>query len=320
MQDFVVPVTMELGKASKEDEQRSRIPIRIVASDPSPDRVNDSIVLKAFDDAKDSFLKVGCIDYDHQTVRGKTKLDQAQGVIGKPLELSTESGEVVCEGFLHKGNPFVDTALFPALRAGSNVFGASVGGRILRKSMQWDDDAKRKVNRITAITLNHIAVTPQYKAVHPSTSIALAKSLDEDSGLLIFGDFGDFTKSFAETTGDEELDKALVAGTQFESDVSKIRGGPALQPQSLEGAKRQGKTGRKKKKKDEEDEKVAAYTEIFDDLLKALSDREVKPSYYEVEGWLSETHGLSPKSAREIIEVFVEDIPRVRVALAADRQ
>jgi hypothetical protein len=293
VQEFTYPVDIVLKAGGDGEESKHRIPIEIVASDPTPDRVNDSIVLKAFDDAKQDFLKAGCIDYDHQTIRGKSKQEQLEAMIGQPETLDTSTGKVIVGGYLFKGNPLVDKSIYPALRAGARTLGASVGGRILRKSLEWDDTAKRKVNRITRIALNHVAVTPAYKSVHPSTSISLAKSLDEESGLLVFDSFGDFCKSFATSDEPEDLGKTLVAGTA--TDYASTRGGQALQPQSIE---------------------PSPVKDTFTALLKAIKKGMVKSNYDSIVGWLV-NHNISTEQAQNMAAAVAQKATKVRKVLAA---
>jgi len=291
LQEFSYPVEMLLK--GEPEKNSNRIPIDISASDPTPDKVNDSIVLKAFDDAREDFLKEGVIDFDHQTIRGPTKEDQAKAIIGQPEELDTKSGKVIVSGFLFKGNPYVDNSIYPALKAGSRVFGASVGGRILRKSLEWDEKSARKVNRITRIALNHIAVTPAYKAVHPNTSITLAKSLEEDGGLLMFDSFGEFAKSFTTVKeGTEAVEKAMMAGV--ETDSAAIRGGQALQPESLEGD---------------------VLKHVWGDLLEDIKNGNLKPSHNAVVGWLV-NRGLSSERAKSMAYVLAHRAREIGTTLS----
>jgi hypothetical protein len=220
----------QLKKSGK--ESNGRIPVEIIPSEPTVDRVNDKIILKAFEEARDDFLDEGIIDYDHKSVLGKNDLEKAQAIIGEPedLYIDKERKIPVCHAVLFKGNPYVDTVIMPVLNNGSKIFGASVGGKILHKSFEMDSETKREVNQISKILLKHIAITPRQKAVHPRTSLKLLKSFGEDDN-LIMGNFDDFMKSI----GDEEMIKTLTAGAA--TDIANISGGQALQIQSLEGSK-----------------------------------------------------------------------------------
>lgn len=286
---------MELVKA--DEPNPNRIPVSVVANRPVPDKVNDLIVLKAFDDAREDFLHDGVLDWDHQTIRGTTAEEKAKAIVGQPEDMDTKSGAVVVKAFLFRGNPYVDNTIYPALRAGSKVIGASVGGRIIRKSLEWDEKSAKKVNKITKISLNHIALTPSYKAVCDGTSISLSKSLDEDSGLLVFTDFGDFAKSFASgespIAGEaEHTMKALVAGDATDSSV--LRGGQALQPESLEGD---------------------VLKHVWGDLLEDIKNGNLKPSHNAVVGWLV-NRGLSSERAKSMAYVLAHRAREIGTTLS----
>lgn len=295
-QEYTFPAEIELVKGKSDSDPR--LPVSIVASTPIPDKVNDVIVLKAFDGARESFLKEGVLDYDHGSIRSRTDEEKAKAIIGQPEELDTKSGKAVVSGFLFKGNPIVRDSILPALQADSRVYGASVGGRILRKSFEWDDTAKRKVNKISKISLNHIAITPLYKSVAKGTSLTLAKNLDEDEGLLQFDSFESFAKSFAkESEEDTDLDKAMVAGEGV-TDYSTATGGAALQPQSLE-----------------ED----LLRLVFDDFLKDVRSGALKPSLHSILGWLS-LRGFTPEKAQEIAGVLAKKAKSIRKVLTSTKK
>lgn len=220
---FVQPMMMT--KAG--DEKAGRIPVRIEASAPTPDREEELITLKAYDDdTVNEFLRQGIIDYDHKSFLGGTNLEKAQAIIGQPERFEIENKKPVVYGYLFKGNPYVDGSILPALAAGSKVFGASWGGRKLLKAKEFVKEFDRECTVIKKVSLNHLAVCPFHKAVHQGTSVTLQKSLEESS----FESYQDFAKSYA--TG-MALAKTLEAGAQ--TDVAAISGGQALQAQSLEG-------------------------------------------------------------------------------------
>jgi hypothetical protein len=225
--NYYFPATLQ--KSGK--ESNGKIPIEIIPSEPTVDRVNDKIVLKAFEEAREDFLDEGIIDYDHKSVLGKTSLEKAQAIIGEPQDLFIDEKRKipVCHAVLFKGNPYVDTVILPALNNESKIFGASVGGKILHKSLEFDHNTKKDINQIDKILLKHIAITPRQKAVHPGTSLKLLKSFGEEQFDLIAGNFDDFMKSFC----DQDFLKALLAGSA--TDIANISGGQALQSQSLEG-------------------------------------------------------------------------------------
>jgi hypothetical protein len=208
-------------KSSKSQDDKKYY-ISIIPNSPTKDTVNDLIELKAFEDKDcvNNFIKTGYLDYDHISVLGKDDFSKAQAIIGQPesLYVDRDKNVPVCEGFLFKGNPYVDNILIPALESGSSVFGASVGGKALIKSSEYDNKTNSKLNRISKILLRHVAICPLQKAVNQDTSV-MRKS---DDGTLIFEDYNEFYKSM----------NASVMTT----DVSNMFGGQALQKQSLEGS------------------------------------------------------------------------------------
>jgi len=211
------------------EESNGKIPISIIPNSPVPDRVNDKILLKAFDQdcISDYINNSGIIDYDHQSMLAKSDFDRVKAIIGEAEELYIDETKQVpvCNGFLFKGNQYVDEAILPALKSGSKIYGASVGGKILRKSTEIDPKTKKEMNVISRISLNHIAITPRAKAVNTKTLVELRKSLNEE--IVTFDNFEDFAKSFS------DLRKTLMAGCS--TDISGMSGGQVLQSQSLEG-------------------------------------------------------------------------------------
>jgi hypothetical protein len=214
------------------NEKDGKIPIEIIPSEPTVDRVNDKIILKAFEDAREDFLDDGIIDYDHKSVLGKSELEKAQAIIGEPEDLFIDRKRKIpiCHAFLFKGNPFVDTVILPAINNDSKIFGASVGGKVLLKSSEIDETTNKEINTISKILLKHIAITPRFKAVHPNTSLKLLKSQNDEDYNLYSKNFDDFLKSF----DDNSLIKTLIAGSA--TNISDISGGQSIQNQSLEGS------------------------------------------------------------------------------------
>ena len=195
-----------------------KIHILIKASDESLDAENDNILSEAFTPEVRAFmLEKGVIDYDHITVRGANALEKATAIIGTPTEFYQElvKGRPVqfIRGFLHRGNPFVDSTIAPGLESGSDRWGASIGGKMLA----WNKN-EQGGKRANKIWMNHIAITPAFKAVNPNTAVQILKSKD-----------GDEIHQFASMNS---LLKALEAGSQ--TDSAQITGAQALQPQSLE--------------------------------------------------------------------------------------
>jgi hypothetical protein len=243
--DFLFPAI--LMKAGEESD--GKIPIKIIPNSPTVDRQNDRITLKAFNkETIDDYLSTSkVIDYNHISILGKTELEKSQAIIGEAerLYIDEENQVPVCTGFLFKGNPYVDNALYPALKSGAKVYGASIGGKILQKSTENDPKTKKQINRISRISLNHIAICPLNKSVNLQTTVELRKSCsgdgkcketntkcnDCDSSVTL--DFLTY-KSFLDFIEDEDkFMKTMEAGSQ--TDISNISGGQAVQKQSLEG-------------------------------------------------------------------------------------
>jgi len=217
--------SMTLEKSDGEDDKK--INVKIIASAATPDREDELISLKAYDqETTDDFLKQGIIDYDHKSFMGKSSLEKAEAIIGQPTDFQIENKKPVVYGFLFKANPYVKNSILPALEAGSKVFGASWGGRKLKKSSGFVKEYGKNLTVIEKVALNHLAVCPFFKAVHQGTAVSLMKSMDECE----FQTFEEFVKSYKEN---QEFSKALMAGT--ETDIAKVSGGQALQKQSLEG-------------------------------------------------------------------------------------
>jgi hypothetical protein len=216
-----------LAKSGK--TKSGRVPITIVPNKPTEDRQNDTIVLKAFEDCREEFLKEGVIDWDHISVLGKSALEKSQAIIGAPEDLYVSDHLPYCDAYLFEKNPYVHDVLMPALEAETTVFGASVGGKVLQKSSSTDVKTNTKHSTITRIKLKHIAICPLQKAVHPGTSISLRKSGESEE--YVFNGFNELVKSFND---EEYLIKTMIANEGV-TDSAQLSGGASLQNQSLEG-------------------------------------------------------------------------------------
>jgi hypothetical protein len=277
------------------EEVEGRIPIKIIPSAPTFDRQNDKILLRAFDeDCIKGFLFDGILDYDHKSMLGKTDLEKAQAHIGEPekLYVDKEKGLPVCEGFLFKGNPYVDNVILPALNSKSKVFGASLGGKIMKKSSVVDKISKKEKNVISKISLKHIAITPLQKAVHQGTTVQLKKSGSDDFEFS-FSNFDTFLKSFESPEG---LSKALEAGNA--TDSVGMSGGQVLQNQSLEG---DGKDRKKKKKKIDKIKLKSAMPFIID----AVANRLIKGGYNDFKKYFMQ-RGFNNDEAEETTKLIAK--------------
>jgi len=206
------------------ERKDGKVMVRIVANHPSSDAVNDVILNEAFLKGREYFLAKGVIDYDHQTVRGKTALERASAIIGQPVDLKIENGVPVCYAYLFENNPFVKSSILPALETGSSVFGASVGA----KKKAWSEN-RNGGQTVSDMLPFHIAITPLQQAVHDKTSISLQKSFDGENEIC-FENFADLIKSFEDLS---DVMKAMEAGSVTDSTL--MTGGQVVQNQSLEG-------------------------------------------------------------------------------------
>lgn len=194
--------------------------VYILASDESMDQDNDQMLSKCFTDpVKEFFLKYGIFDWDHLTLRGSTDVEKGTAMVGTPTKFWEErvKGAPVqlIEGFLHPGNPYVDSTIVPALKSKSDRIGVSVGGKILAY-----DNNEYGGKSIGRIFMNHLAFTPLFKSINLNTRVELTKSQG------INGEIHNFPNMNA-------LIKSLEAG--YQTDSSAMTGAQALQTQNLEG-------------------------------------------------------------------------------------
>lgn len=246
--DVAIPALLEKSKREKTEEN---YPVRIGISSESPDKKGDIMVLKSIftPDEIDYHMKEGYADFDHLSFRGKTPLEKAQAICGKPVDFEwgkhPESGipMAVVEVNLFRGNPYNERAIIPALEHGNGVFSASIGGLTLQKSEDIvDKKSGKKYARITKIRWIHDAITPKYKAVNGDTFLEkITKSLGAIChGAVCRDDIESIhlIKSFDGLV--EWTEKSFIAndgGTNY----AAMSGGAALQPQSLEGDDRMQK-------------------------------------------------------------------------------
>lgn len=275
--NFTAPAEL-IKSETRVDGQK--IHVLIKASDESLDAENDNILSEAFTPEVRAFmLEKGVIDYDHITVRGANALEKASAIIGTPTEFYQElvKGRPVqfIRGFLHRGNPFVDSTIAPGLESGSDRWGASIGGKMLA----WNKN-EQGGKRANKIWMNHIAITPAFKAVNPNTAVEILKSNDG----MEFCQFG--------TT--MSLLKALQAGNQ--TDSALMSGAQALQPQSLE-------------------QKPAATT-ITKDLIQSIINAVVEGRCDYSERSMAiraGVEGLSESQAEKVVQILMNPVMRKRI-------
>jgi len=289
--DFNFPV--ELHKSG--EEKNGRVPVTIIPSVPTFDKVNDKIILNAFNKSCiDSFLSDGYLDWDHVSILGKTPLQKAEAILGQPQKMYVDIQKQVpvCEGFLFANNPYVKNVIRPALESNAKTFGASLGGKILKSDDTIDDVTKKKGKIISKISLRHIALTPTQKSVSHGTSVSLRKSFSEENieeREIIFDKYETFIKSFSDP---EVLQKAMTAGAA--TDVAGLSGGQAVQSQSLEGA------NEKKVKID-----YKKIKSILPFVLESILNKNIGSSFQDYTNYLLRK-GLNKKEAMKVIKLVAK--------------
>ena len=228
--DFVIPVTLEKSKRKQTQEE---YPIRIGISSERPDKQNERMIVKSVFDVStiNYHMQEGYVDYDHVSFRGKTPLEKAQSICGKPFDFEwikkSNLDIPVVEVNMFKGNPYTDKVIIPAMESNNGVFGASIGGKTIRKS-----DAKKEkdnISNIYKIRWIHDAITPLYKAVNTDTFL-------EKIHKSVVGICGGFKEEYSlddKIRNFDTLSKAMVANEGV-TDYVTTQGGSALQPQSNE--------------------------------------------------------------------------------------
>lgn len=292
IQNFEINSKNQIIKSG--EEENGRIPIKIVISDDKVDKQGDIMSPEAFNEkTMDDFIANGIIDYDHEVVRGDTPLDRAKAMLGEPKKwYKDEYGRPVVEAELYSNNPYVRDAIMPALKEDGKVWKASVGGSIVKKSKIYDNKSKKKVNKINAIKLHHIAITPSWLAVNPRTSVEMIKSIDENTHIekrgelevLVCKGIKAFNEALVKSVNgekEEDIQKALMAG--YETNMANLQGGQALSIQSLEGSP----------------------ISLFFKALNYIMDEE-KMTFAKLTGWFVE-QGLTPKEALKMSLFIVEN-------------
>lgn len=187
---------------SSDDEY---VGIEIVAGDTNPDRVGDVIDSDFYSEerVRDFIASHPVIDFDHESIRGKSKLDQEDAKIGEITDFELRSGSPVFIGRISKKKALGRTILDNIAMIGEKCYKASVG--IMNAVKETAVKGGKSVNKIVGGILNHIAITPSQMAINQGASIALVKSFDtfddfkkykEDKMIDTIDTFDDFlTKS-----------------------------------------------------------------------------------------------------------------------------
>lgn len=221
----------DITKAGHEDSKV--VNVRMVANSLKADKENDIITREAFNDKTvKEFVENGIIDWHHQSVLGRTQEERAQAVLGKPYDFKWEDNKPVVYGTLTKTHPIVKDAILPHLEAGQNVFGASVGGNIVKATTIIDNNKPKK--KILEINWTHLAIAPLPYVISYETSVSIVKAYGTQDVMIQYSDLSAFRNNINIIENEQQIRKAIMAGVA--TDTTQIRGGQALQSQSLEGA------------------------------------------------------------------------------------
>lgn len=191
MQDaFQVFIPFEKGSAQEKDGERF---VYGVASTEDLDLDQEVVAASGLKKSLDYFLKHGRIDYDH-----KSK-EEPRFIVGEPVEARfDEKNRMHLKGRLYKGLD-VSEQVWGLLKAGSTRLGWSIGGKVIKKAMQFDKSLNKFVPKVVEALINHVAITPHPKNVN---TFATASA------------YGDFMKSLA--TGDKTFGTIVdIGGKEF---------------------------------------------------------------------------------------------------------
>lgn len=207
---FFIPISLE--KSGEKGEDGERI-IYGVASTEDLDLDEEVVGACGLKKSLNYFLKHGRIDYDH-----KSK-DQPKFIIGEPLEAHfDDKNRFHLKGKLYKGKgQDIADQVWNLVKAGCTRLGWSVGGKVLKKAMQFDKSLGRFVPKVTEALINHVAITPHPKNVH---TFATASA------------YGNFMKSLASSPTVGTIinlggrDYIVADREEFEKAMSTGSGGP----------------------------------------------------------------------------------------------
>lgn len=147
--------------------------VRMIANMMEPDKEGQTIAREAFDKATvDRFLKEGIIEWFHKTITGKTMEEKCGAVLGRPVSFAWENGLPVVYADLTKAHPMVRDHILPHLEAGNDVFGASVGGDVLRVQKA----AGGSIDSIRGMVWRTLSVAPIAYVLSGGSAVTLAKA------------------------------------------------------------------------------------------------------------------------------------------------
>lgn len=152
--DFQFRFPVEKGGARVEGGRRF---VYGVASTEKLDLDKEVVGAECISKSLDYFLKNGRIDWDHKS---KT---EPRFIIGKPVKGTFDAQKRFhVKAELYKGMEIADQ-VWEQLQAGNDRIGWSIGGKVLKKSLQFDKSQGEWRPRIVEALINHIALTPHAK-------------------------------------------------------------------------------------------------------------------------------------------------------------
>jgi hypothetical protein len=217
-----------LQKARDGHDSDKTITVEMVANGLTADRASDEILSKAFDPETVEFhLSEGITDWHHQSDPRINKNPEtcSQFIIGKPIDFRWEGSKPIEVTALTKAHPIVQSML-PNLEAGLPVYGASVGGDIVKFKQEYDKALAKAVRRISKIHWTHTAITGRPYVMSPGSAVTLIKAQTGCVDLLCLSGMEHYRSPI--------LFKAMEAsGPEGGTDIASKRGLSALQPQSM---------------------------------------------------------------------------------------
>lgn len=267
-------------KAMPSEEGGKRL-IYVEASKESRDQQGEIVLGKALQESVGVFLKFGVLDIDHKSMPSVAKKYGIEHPelweIGRPADVRFVDGVTIVKAELRQGDsPLAEranlvwdglTKVIPPDR-----YYASVGGAVEGKETRIDPNSKSRVEVITKVRWNNLALSRN--PVHPDLSTA---------GTTPIG-------TFAKSLNGLVLKNVITAG--YGSDSASLTGGAALRMQSLDGV-------------------VSNYFEFRDRLSSAITGGEtgsITPQ--NLVAFAKYRLNLTPKRASEFVARFMADLKR----------
>ena len=172
--DFRFYFPLEKGGVKEKNGERF---IYGVASTEDLDLDAEVVTASGLKKSLDYFLQHGRIDYDHLSK------SEPRYIIGEPLKAHFDGqNRFHIMGKLYKGLDVADQ-VWGLLKAGCSRLGWSVGGKVIKKAMQFNKSLNKFVPCVVEALINHVALTP-----HPKNLKTFATATA----------YGDFMKSLAD--------------------------------------------------------------------------------------------------------------------------